>query len=47
MGAPPPGTNPDLTLLTLSWRFAKAWSAQTTIGDAGTTIVDLIWQHRY
>jgi translocation and assembly module TamB len=47
MGAPPPGSNPDLTLFTLSWRFAKAWSAQTTIGDAGTTILDLIWQRRY
>jgi translocation and assembly module TamB len=47
MGVPPPGTSPDTTFLTLNWRFAKAWSSQTTIGSLGTTIWDLIWQHRY
>ena len=45
--SPPPGTNPDTTLFTVSWRFARAWSAETTVGTAGTTILDLIWQHRY
>jgi len=47
MGVPPPGSNPDVTLLTLSWRFAKAWSTQATVGNAGTTIGDIIWTHRY
>jgi hypothetical protein len=47
MGVPPPGTNPDTTFFTLNLRFAKAWSAQTTVGTSGTTIWDLIWQYRY
>jgi len=47
LGVPPPGTNPDTTLFTLNWRFLRQWSLQTTVGDAGTSILDLIWQHRY
>jgi translocation and assembly module TamB len=47
MGIPPPGTSPDTTFFTLNLRFAKAWAAQTTVGTAGTTIWDLIWQYRY
>ena len=47
MGVPPPGTNPDVTLLTLSWRFARAWSTLATVGNAGTTIGDILWTHRY
>jgi translocation and assembly module TamB len=47
MGTPPPGQNPDMTLLTLNWRFIRQWSAQTTIGNAGTSILDLVWQYRY
>ncbi len=47
IGAPLPGTNPDTTLVTLDWRFARKWSLETTVGDQGTSILDLIWQHRY
>jgi len=47
LGTPPPGTNPDTTLLTLNWRFLKSWSLATTVGNAGTSIVDMIWQRRY
>jgi translocation and assembly module TamB len=47
LGAPPPGTNPDSALLTLNWHFLRKWSLETTVGDAGTSIVDLVWQHRY
>jgi hypothetical protein len=47
LGAPPPGTNPDSTLVTLDWRFLKKWALETTVGDAGTSIVDVVWQHRY
>ncbi len=47
LGVPPPGSNPDSTLLTLNWRFLRQWSLVTTVGDAGTSIVDLIWQKRY
>jgi translocation and assembly module TamB len=47
LGVPPPGTNPDQTLVTLNWHFLRKWSLETTVGDAGTSIVDLIWQQRY
>ena len=47
LGQPPPGVNPDRTLLTLDWRFLSKWSLATTVGDAGTTIFDLLWQRRY
>jgi autotransporter translocation and assembly factor TamB len=47
LGVPPPGTNPDTTLFTLDWRFLRNWSVETTVGDAGTSILDLVWQHRY
>ncbi len=47
IGAPPPGSNPDQTLITLNWRFLRQWSLATTVGDAGTSIMDLIWQRRY
>jgi translocation and assembly module TamB len=43
----PPITNPDTTLVTLNWNFLRKWSLETTVGDAGTSIVDVIWQHRY
>jgi translocation and assembly module TamB len=47
LGTPPPGTNPDTTLLTLNWRFLKSWSLGTTVGSSGTSIIDMIWQRRY
>ena len=47
LGSIPPGTNPDTTLFTLEWRFHPQWSLETTVGDAGTSILDLVWQHRY
>jgi translocation and assembly module TamB len=47
LGVPPPGQNPDSTLFTLNWRFLRKWRLETTVGDAGTTIMDLVWQHRY
>jgi translocation and assembly module TamB len=47
LGVPPPGSNPDSTLFTLNWRFLRKWSLQTTVGSAGTSVLDLIWQHRY
>jgi TamB, inner membrane protein subunit of TAM complex len=43
----PPGNNPDTTLVTLDWRFLRKWLLETTIGDAGTSIVNVVWQHRY
>jgi translocation and assembly module TamB len=47
VGTPPPGSNPDTTLLTLNWRFLKMWSLATTVGDRGSSILDVIWQRRY
>jgi translocation and assembly module TamB len=47
LGVPPPGTNPDRNFATFDWRFRRSWSLQTTIGDQGSTVLDLIWQYRY
>jgi len=47
IGTQLPGSNPDTTLVTLNWRFLRKWSLEGTRGDAGTSIIDLIWQHRY
>ncbi len=47
LGVPVPGANPDTYYATLNWRFLRAWSLEATRGDQGTSILDLIWQHRY
>jgi translocation and assembly module TamB len=47
LGVPPPGTNPDTTLVTLNWRFLRKWSLEATWGNANTSILDVVWQHRY
>jgi translocation and assembly module TamB len=47
IGLPPPGANPDLTLFMLGWHFSPRWTLQTTVGDAGTTIFDLLWRRGY
>ncbi|HEX8791427.1 MAG TPA: translocation/assembly module TamB domain-containing protein, partial [Polyangiaceae bacterium] len=47
LGQPPPGVNPDRTLLTLDWRFMSKWSLASTVGDAGTAVFDLLWRKRY
>jgi translocation and assembly module TamB len=44
---PDPGQPPDRTQLSLDLRLFKNWSLSTTIGDAGTLIVDLLWRYRY
>jgi translocation and assembly module TamB len=46
-GMPAPGQPPDRTLLTVDWRFKPRWSLQSTVGDQGTTLFDLLWHHRY
>jgi translocation and assembly module TamB len=38
---------PDRALLTLMLRLPRRWSVETTLGDAGTSILDLVWRHRY
>jgi translocation and assembly module TamB len=47
LGVPPPGQNPDKTMLTVDWRFVRNWVAESTLGDKGTSIFDLIWKYRY
>jgi translocation and assembly module TamB len=47
LGVPLPGVNPDRYLLTFGWRFLQRWSLEMTRGDQGTTILDVVWQHRY
>jgi translocation and assembly module TamB len=47
LGTPPPGTNEDTTYATIDWRFHKRWSLETTFGDAGSSIADVLWRRRY
>jgi translocation and assembly module TamB len=44
---PLPGEKTDKVLLTIDWRFLPAWSIATTLGDQGSSVLDLLWQYRY
>jgi translocation and assembly module TamB len=47
MGTPNPGRQQDRTYLTLDLRLFRNWSVSTTVGDAGSLLVDLLWRYRY
>jgi translocation and assembly module TamB len=47
IGTPPPGANPDTTLLTLNWRLLRGLTVSTTVGNLGSSIVDMVWERRY
>ncbi len=47
LGAPAPGTPPDLTFLTLNFRLKLNWSLSALIGDRGESGLDLVWRKRY
>jgi translocation and assembly module TamB len=47
LGVPPPGQSPDTTMVLVDWRFVKNWSADVTLGDKGTSILDFTWKYRY
>ncbi|MBI5534104.1 MAG: translocation/assembly module TamB domain-containing protein [Deltaproteobacteria bacterium] len=47
LGQPLPGQNPDRSMLRLDYRFYPRWSLQTSVGDKGTSIVDVFWKLRY
>lgn len=47
LGTPPPGTNPDTTYATLDWRFLPRWSLETTFGNLGSSILNVIWKRVY
>ena len=38
---------PDTTYLFLEWQFVPKWSLVGTRGDRGTSILDVLFQHRY
>ena len=37
----------DISAVTLDWRFRRAWSLRTTVGDRGSSTVEVVWQYRY
>jgi translocation and assembly module TamB len=39
--------NADLSAVTLDWRFRPNWSLRTTVGDRGSSLMELLWQLRY
>ena len=38
---------PDTAYLFLNWQFIPKWSLVATRGDKGTSILDVLFQHRY
>jgi len=46
-GALAPGQTQDVYMLTLDWRFLREWSMRTTVGNKGSSVLDIVWQHRY
>jgi translocation and assembly module TamB len=44
---PLPGEKTDRVMLTIDWRFLPAWSIATTLGDQGSSVMDLLWRYRY
>ncbi len=47
LAEPTPGKNPDRSTLTLEFRVTPHWNLITTVGDRGSSIVDLVWRFRY
>jgi translocation and assembly module TamB len=47
IGVPPPGDNPDTTLVKLNWRLLHGLTVSTTVGNLGSSIVDMVWERRY
>lgn len=47
LGVAAPGSDPDRAQLTLDWRFVRNWSLATTVGDRGSTSVDVVWRMHY
>ena len=47
LGLPAPGDNPDQELLLVDWRFVRNWMLEGTVGDAGSSLLDLSWRWRY
>lgn len=46
LGLPTPA-EPDRTLVMIDWQFLPKWSVVATRGNKGTSILDLVFRHRY
>ncbi len=46
-GMPAPGEAPDRTFLSIAWTFKPRWILESTVGDEGSTLFDVLWRHRY
>lgn len=47
IGQPPVTEPPDKNMARLEWRFRANWSFESTTGDRGRQLFDLIWSKRY
>jgi hypothetical protein len=47
LATPSPGESPDTTFLTLDLRLLRNWSLSTTLGNQGSTFIDMFWRYRY
>ncbi len=47
LGSPTLGSDPDRAQVSVDWRFFKNWSLDTTVGDRGSTAVDVVWRMHY
>jgi translocation and assembly module TamB len=44
---PSPGQRRDRTIVTLEYLFLPRWALETSVGDEGTSVLDLLWRYRY
>ena len=47
IGTPPVTEPPDKNLARIEWRFRANWAFESTTGDRGRQLFDLIWTKRY
>jgi translocation and assembly module TamB len=47
LGIPTPGQPQDRSTLRLDYRFLPRWTFETSVGDRGTSILDVMWKLRY
>jgi autotransporter translocation and assembly factor TamB len=47
LSEPTPGKNPDRSTLSVELRIKRHWNLVTTVGDRGSSIVDLVWRRSY
>lgn len=47
VNAPPGAITPSTTTAKVEWRIFSHWSLMATLGDTGSSIIDLIWHIKY